>query len=151
MELRDVEPDDLPILYEHQADPVACAAADFPSRSREAFFAHWRTRVLPEAANAKKAIVHDGALVGYVVAYGPPERRFVGYWLGRAHWGQGLASRALAELARLEPIRPLLAIVSTTNTASIRVLEKCGFTRAPEDLERELLRGEPGFVYAKSD
>ena len=55
----------------------------------------------------------------------------VGYWLGRAHWGQGIMTRVLTafvpwaferfELNRIE------AGVFETNPASGRVLEKAGF------------------------
>lgn len=57
----------------------------------------------------------------------------VGYWLGEAYWGRGIATaavRAVAALAlgRLGYLR-LEAPVFEWNPASMRVLEKCGFTR----------------------
>jgi len=52
----------------------------------------------------------------------------VGYWIARAHWGRGLATRALTLLLGEVAIRPLHARVARTNVASIRVLERCGFT-----------------------
>ncbi len=55
------------------------------------------------------------------------ERFDVGYGLGRAHWGRGIASRALALLLAEVPHRPLYATVAASNAASIRVLEKHGF------------------------
>ena len=42
--LRNVEPDDLPIFYEHQLDVDATRMAAFPSRDRAAFDAHWATK-----------------------------------------------------------------------------------------------------------
>lgn len=55
----------------------------------------------------------------------------IGYVIATRHSGKGLASELLAGLvdwARGEPtIRMLTGGVSTTNSASIRVLEKCGF------------------------
>jgi RimJ/RimL family protein N-acetyltransferase len=56
-------------------------------------------------------------------------RRLVGYWIGQEFWGRGLATEALAELVDIVDARPLYAEVVTTNVASIRVLEKCGFTQ----------------------
>ena len=53
----------------------------------------------------------------------------VGYWIGREFWGKGLATRALQELTGEVTQRPLHAWVATSNVASIRVLEKCGFVR----------------------
>ena len=58
--LRDVVEADLPILFEHQQDPEASRMAAFPSRDREAFLAHWRTKILGDATAAKKTILFDG-------------------------------------------------------------------------------------------
>ena len=57
----------------------------------------------------------------------------VGYWLGAAYWGRGIASEALAAfstwaLSRFDLLR-LHAAVFEWNPASMRVLEKCGYTR----------------------
>lgn len=57
----------------------------------------------------------------------------VGYWLGEPYWGGGLASRALRLITayafgELLFIR-LQAGVYDGNSASMRVLEKCGYTR----------------------
>jgi RimJ/RimL family protein N-acetyltransferase len=59
----------------------------------------------------------------------------------RALWGRGIATEALSAFLRLEQTRPLHAGVATHNAASIRVLQKCGFTllgpeeAAPDDVE----------------
>jgi RimJ/RimL family protein N-acetyltransferase len=55
-------------------------------------------------------------------------KREVGYWLGRAYWGRGIATAALAAVLREVSERPLYAYVVRSNVGSIRVLEKCGFT-----------------------
>ncbi len=52
----------------------------------------------------------------------------VGYWIGKPYWGKGIATKALAAFLRQVQIRPLYALAATHNRASIRVLEKCGFT-----------------------
>ena len=56
-----------------------------------------------------------------------------GYWLGEPYWGLGLATRAAALLAayafRELPFIRLQAEVFDWNGASMRVLEKNGFTR----------------------
>ncbi|WP_242543571.1 hypothetical protein [Corallococcus sp. NCSPR001] len=44
--LRNVTDEDLPIFFEHQRDEVALRMAAFPSRERDAFLTHWRTKVL---------------------------------------------------------------------------------------------------------
>jgi RimJ/RimL family protein N-acetyltransferase len=130
MSLRDVVEADLPIFFEHQKDPEACRMAAFPSRERDAFMAHWRLKVLGDATGGKKTIVVDSAVAGNVVSWDQQGKRLVGYWIGREHWGRGVATAALAEYLRQhETRRPLHAYVSAHNLGSIRVLEKCGFHR----------------------
>ena len=68
--------------------------------------------------------------------------RGVTYWLGREHWGKGVATRALAAFLEIETARPLHAAVAADNAGSIRVLEKCGFTRAGGDRGFATARGE---------
>ncbi len=126
--LRDVTDEDLPILFEHQADPEASEMAAFPARDRDAFYEHWRTRVLPVAANVKQAIVVEGEVVGNLLCFELDGRREVGYWIGREHWGRGIATAALSTFLRGYEERPLWAEAASRNVASRRVLEKCGFT-----------------------
>lgn len=126
MILRNVTDEDLPIFFEHQRDPEALRMAAFPSRERDAFMTHWRTKVLrPE--NVNRTIVMGGVVVGNICSWEQDAKRLVGYWVGREHWGKGIATRALSEFLVLEPARPLHAWVALHNLASIRVLEKCGF------------------------
>ena len=126
MILRNVTDEDLPIFFEHQRDPEALRMAAFQSREHDAFMTHWRTRVLrPE--NVNRTIVVGGVVVGNISSWEQDARRLVGYWIGREHWGKGIATRALSEFLVLVPARPLHAWVALHNLASIRVLEKCGF------------------------
>lgn len=130
VELRDVIEDDLPIFFEHQRDPEAVRMAAFPAREREPFLTHWRIKVLANAAAGKKTILVDGQIAGNVVSWHQDEKRLVGYWIGREHWGRGVAAAALAAfLATHEKARPVHACVAEQNVGSIRVLEKCGFRR----------------------
>lgn len=54
-------------------------------------------------------------------------RRCIGYRLGEAYWGRGIATGAVSLLLGEDPSRPLFAVVAATNAASRRVLAKCGF------------------------
>jgi ribosomal-protein-alanine N-acetyltransferase len=83
------------------------------------------------------AIELDGEVIGGAgLELGEEELRFgaeLGYWLGRAYWGRGLATRVVNGLlryafARLRLVR-LHAGVLEGNVASARVLEKCGFSQ----------------------
>ena len=57
----------------------------------------------------------------------------VGYWLGRAYWGRGIASAALVAyrdyLMPAWQLTRLYALPFADNKASCRVLEKSGFVR----------------------
>jgi RimJ/RimL family protein N-acetyltransferase len=124
--LRDVEPGDLPVFFEHQRDPESIRMAGVPGRELDAFMAHWEKNLANPAA-VHMTIVSDGEVAGNVVSWDDSGRRLVGYWLGREHWGRGLASAGLAAFLERLTERPLYAIVSETNGASRRVLEKSGF------------------------
>jgi [ribosomal protein S5]-alanine N-acetyltransferase len=57
----------------------------------------------------------------------------IGYWLGRAYWGRGIATEALtavtAESFRRFDLTRLYAVPFADHTASVRVLEKAGYVR----------------------
>lgn len=57
----------------------------------------------------------------------------LGYWLGRPFWGRGVMSaavrRATQHAFETFPLTHVYAMPFAHNTASIRVLEKCGYTR----------------------
>lgn len=105
--------------------------AAFPARPREAFFAHWR-RIMSDPSVVVRTIEADGRVAGNVVSFMNGDAREVGYWLSRAFWGRGIATRALALFLREVQARPLHAHVAKRNTGSVRVLEKCGFRIAGE-------------------
>jgi RimJ/RimL family protein N-acetyltransferase len=132
--LRDVTEDDLPIFFEHQRDPVANRMAAFPARDRDGFMEHWKTKVLGDDTVTKRTIVFDEQVAGNIVSFEMSGELLVGYWIGRDHWGNGIASRALALFLADVNARPLHAHVARHNAASIRVLEKSGFTIVGEDL-----------------
>lgn len=74
----------------------------------------------------------------------------VTYWIDRALWERGIATRALALLLELAPARPLYARAVSDNAGPLRVLQKCGFQPAGtetsfaagrnEDIEEAILR-----------
>ncbi len=124
--LRDVHEDDLALLFSYQQEPEATAMADFPTRERAAFDVHW-AKILADPTGLVRAIVDADIVVGNIVSWNAEAGREVGYWLGRAHWGRGLASAALGLFLEIEPIRPLHANVAPHNEGSLKVLAKHGF------------------------
>jgi RimJ/RimL family protein N-acetyltransferase len=130
VQLRDVAPGDLPLFFEHQRDAEAAAMAGFTSRDRPAFDEHW-AKLLADDACLKKAVLCDGQVVGNIGSWTSHGERDVGYWIDRAYWGRGVASAALSAFLELERTRPLHAALAKHNVASLRVLQKCGFTFVP--------------------
>ena len=124
--LRPVTESDLPILFEHQREPEANEMAAFPARDRDAFMAHW-TKILGDETAVAMTVVVDSCVAGNVGCWTQDDQRLVGYWIGKEHWGKGVATRMLSMFLRLVADRPLHAHVAKHNVASIRVLEKCGF------------------------
>jgi RimJ/RimL family protein N-acetyltransferase len=72
------------------------------------------------------------------MAWWRDDRRFTGYWLGQRFWGRGIGTTALRQFLQREQIRPLYADPFTGNTASVRLLERCGFRRVGTDHEDDL-------------
>ena len=131
--LRPVEDADLPLFFAWQADEESFRMAGVPSRDEEAFAAHWaRNRSNP--ANTMRTIVADGVVVGNVVSWSGDEGRMVGYWVGKEHWGRGIASAALRLYLDVDRHRPMLATVAEHNAGSRRVLEKAGFQLVSQKL-----------------
>ena len=132
--LRDVDFHDLAVFYEHQLDPEATRMAAFPSRDRAAFEAHWTTNVLGNPMAVKQTILVDDQVAGHIGSWTQDGVRLVGYWIGREHWGKGVATAALTSFVQLVTERPLHAHVARHNAGSIRVLEKCGFNVEREEI-----------------
>jgi RimJ/RimL family protein N-acetyltransferase len=124
--LRPVQFGDLPRMCDLQLDPDSNRMAVTIPRTAEAFHSHW-TKVLDDPVYTARAILLDEALIGTVTRFPKDGQNHIGYWIERAHWGTGIASRALDLMLREVTERPLFATAATTNGASLRVLQKCGF------------------------
>ncbi|MBA2357056.1 MAG: GNAT family N-acetyltransferase [Actinobacteria bacterium] len=129
--LRDVREADVATFFEQQLDPLANRMAALPPRDRATFEAHW-ARILSDETVALQTILYDGLVAGNIVGFDGDGERLVGYWIGRDYWGKGIATSALSKFLSREAARPLRARVAKENVGSIRVLEKCGFTRVGE-------------------
>ena len=141
--LREVRDEDLAVLFEQWADPVAAHMAAFTApdhMDRDAFERRW-SRVRADETGIARVIVVDGEVAGSIASWGDPDEREVTYWIGRSYWGKGIASAALNAFLTVEPSRPLHARVAYDNVASRRVLEKCGF---------RVVATEQGFAESRS-
>ena len=141
--LREVRDEDLPVLFEQWADPIAARMAAFTApdhMDRDAFERRW-SRLRADKTVINRAIVADGEVAGTIGSWGDPGEREITYWIGRSHWGKGIATGALTAFLAVDPSRPLHARVASDNVASRRVLEKCDF---------RVVATERGFANARS-
>lgn len=142
--LREVRDEDLPIFFEQQRDPEANQMAAFTSGrpdDRDAFMAHW-ARIRSDDTNINRTILAAGEVAGNIACFRDFGELEIGYWLGRAFWGRGVATEALAAFLREIAERPLYARVAQDNVASLRVLQKCDFIITGEDKGYAPARGE---------
>lgn len=142
--LRLVHDDDLPVLFVQQLDPEGNRMAAFTAADptdRGAFDAHW-TRIRTDPAIIARTVTFDGEIVGHVLAFPVGAQIEVSYWIDRRYRGRGYATRALAELLRQLPQRPLRARAAKDNFGSLAVLRKCGFIICGEDRGYAAGRGE---------
>jgi RimJ/RimL family protein N-acetyltransferase len=141
--LREVRDEDLPLLFDQWADPVAVQMAAFTApdhMDRDAFERRW-SRLRADATVLNRVIVVDEAVAGTIGSWGEAGEREVTYWIGRSYWGRGIATDALNAFLAVDRSRPLYAHVASDNAASRRVLEKCGF---------RVIATEQGFAEARS-
>jgi RimJ/RimL family protein N-acetyltransferase len=127
--LREVRDEDLAVLFEQWADPVAVHMAAFTAPDhldREAFERRW-SRLRADETVIARVIVVDGEVAGTISSWGDPGEREVTHWIGRSYWGKGIATSSLMAFLTVDPTRPLHARDASDNVASRRVLEKCGF------------------------
>ncbi|MYV61738.1 GNAT family N-acetyltransferase [Streptomyces sp. SID4931] len=128
MQLRDVVPEDLEVFLAYEHDPEAVRRSRFAPREREAFMAHWRTRVLGDPgqlrADGRRGRGDRGEHRG-LVGGGPALHRLL---VRPCVLGRGIGTGALTAFLERETARPLYADPAVGNTGSVRLLEKCGFT-----------------------
>lgn len=144
IQLRPIESQDLPLFFEHQqhkpAQHMAAFVHEDPS-DREHFEAHW-AKLMNNDAILKRSIELDGQLVGHIMSFDMMGDREITYWIDHHHWGKGIATRALEQFVQVESTRPLHGRAAKDNIASIRSMEKCGFTLVAEERGFANARGE---------
>ena len=143
--LREVMMSDLPIFFDQQLDPEANRMAAFTRKDpadRDAFMAHW-AKILRDETITIQTILFDGQVAGSVLSYVDEDgQREVSDWIGRPYWGKGVATRGLLAFLDHIKVRPLYARGAQDNIGSLRILEKCRFTRIGEGRGFSEARGQ---------
>lgn len=137
--LRPFLPSDLSSLVQHANDPTV---AEFMTDAFASPFTEEAGREFLEEAilldlPLRRCIDVDGACIGAIGLHAKPDlwRRNMelGYWLGKAHRGQGIMSGAIRQMVELgfatfPEVNRIHASPFGSNIASQRALEKAGFT-----------------------
>ncbi len=98
--------------------------------------AKWWIEIGSKEHGLNYAIDLGGKCIGVVgVRFGECELQYsaeIGYWIAEEHWGKGIGTEAVSKMTEYvfsenNTVR-LSAPVYSPNKASMRVLEKCGYT-----------------------
>jgi len=95
----------------------------------------WLELAVSQNPETQFAIAIDGSAVGGIGALLKSDvyrqNAEIGYWLGEAFWGRGVATETVSAFTRWLfehfPVQRIYAGVFAWNTASVRVLEKAAF------------------------
>jgi len=150
--IRDFRDDDAADLVRQADNPdVAIHLRDrFPNPYTEADAVRWLHHLSQLDSPTHWAIAEHDDLIGAVglVQMGDVYARTaeIGYWLGEAHWGRGIATLAVGAITAygfdaLGLLR-IEAAVFSNNPGSARVLEKCGYQFEGRHRQRVVKRGE---------
>ncbi|WP_448004137.1 GNAT family N-acetyltransferase [Agromyces bauzanensis] len=127
--------------FEQHEEAVRMAAFTAPDPTdRATFDAHWR-RLLADPGVDARTVRADGEVVGSVARWFEHDEAEITCWVDPAHWGEGIATRAMRLFLDVLRDRPVRARVAADNAASIAVLEKLGFQRAGSAMSYANARG----------
>ncbi len=136
--LRRPRHDDAEAIFEYGSDPEVAHYADWPAQtSIESIVALLAERAVRWQSSTEYTWVitetADDRAIGGIICKVNGEEAEIGYLLNRKFWGRGYASRVCRALVlwleSVSAIKKLWATCDTENIASIRVLEKSGFSR----------------------
>lgn len=129
--LREVVDSDVAQFFAHLRDPEAASMAaitDDDPNDQHSFEARWaKLRRSPEVTARTIELEEDHTVVGHILSFPDEGQHRVSYWVGREHWGRGIATAALSAFLEQLPQRPLYARAPRHNEAAVVVLKRNGF------------------------
>ena len=151
--LRPWREEDAADLYCYASDPLVGPAAGWPPHTSEENSREVIRCILAHEANRAVVLKETGKAVGSIgimkagmgTAPVKDDEREIGYWIGRAYWGQGLIPEASREMLRYAfedlKMNRIWCGYYDGNEKSRRVQEKLGFVyqRKTEGIEVSLL------------
>jgi len=141
--LRPIEAGDIAALFAFSSDKRAIEMAGTGRSFGDEVELAAHFRKVQKNGAVVRVILHGTNVAGYMASFERFEKREISYWVGRAFWGQGVASKAVVLWLEKFPVPDsgLYARVVDGNPASARVLEKNGFTPAGRDSFYSDVRG----------
>jgi RimJ/RimL family protein N-acetyltransferase len=135
--LRPIELGDAPDIHQHMNDPAVTTdlvpiAQPYTLQHAEEWIRDLNAGVLGEGVMF--VMQRETTFVGTIYLHVIPQHRHaeIGYWLAKAHWGQGYATEAGRAVLRYGfealNLNRIYAYYFTRNAASRHVLEKLGLT-----------------------
>ena len=135
IKLKPTEISDLDTLFKFQLDKEGGYLAAFMPKDptdKSAYISKY-TKLLSEPTVNNQTILLNNIIVGSIAKFVMEGNTEITYWIDRAYWGQGIATKALRKLLEIESIRPIFGRVAFDNVGSQKVLEKCGFIKIGSD------------------
>lgn len=148
IELRERTEDHVRTYFERTRDPEIQAMLPQTAQSAEQAVADYRKTLMPGATSFGRTIYADGAYIGDVWCYcldpdDEPNAMLSYCVFEKSLWGRGIATEALRQfLTEIVPrfsLKTAGAFAFCANGASLRVLEKNGFTKKEEFTEEGVL------------
>ncbi|HQV05337.1 MAG TPA: GNAT family N-acetyltransferase [Chitinophagaceae bacterium] len=135
IKLKPTEIKDLDTLFEFQLDKEGGYLAAFMPKDHtdKAAYLNKYTKLLADPTVNNQTILLDNTIVGSIAKFVLQGDTEITYWIDKKYWGNGIATKALKELLKIETIRPIFGRVAFDNFGSQKVLEKCGFVKTGTD------------------
>lgn len=126
---------DLDILFEFQLDKEGGYLAAFMPKGHtdKTAYINKYTKLLADPTVNNQTILLDNTIVGSIAKFVLQGDTEITYWIDKKYWGNGIATKALKELLKMETVRPIFGRVAFDNFGSQKVLEKCGFVKTGTD------------------
>ncbi|WP_290790899.1 GNAT family N-acetyltransferase [Flavihumibacter sp. UBA7668] len=142
--LQKTRAEDLDTLFSFQSDPIGAYLAAFMAKDYLEHTAYIQkyTRLLQDPTINNQTIWYNDSIIGSIAKFVLQGDNEITYWIDRAYWGKGIATKALEIFLGIERTRPLIARVAFDNYGSQQVLEKCGFIRTGKERGYAVARQE---------
>lgn len=149
--LRELSMDDFESVHAYGSDPEVVQFVPWGPNTEQITRDFLERNIQKAAADPRQDFIYgvvpkgDDRLVGSVGIYSDGHQAMLGYAYGRETWGRGYATEAALAMVGLAfdvlHLRRVWASCDPDNTASARVLQKCGMTLEGRLREDNDIRG----------